>query len=548
MGSFLAELKRRGVFYGAAYYAAGAWLAVQVATAVFPYLDFPAWSIRLVIVASIAGFPIALLLSWFYDWTPKGFRRDRDGEVAPLVPAGPAPANSIAVLPFVDMSPDRDHEYFSDGLSEELLNLLAQLPQLQVIARTSSFSFKGKDTDVATIARTLRVAHVLEGSVRKSGQRLRVTAQLIRAGDSAHLWSQNFDREIADVFEMQDEIAGAVVSALKVKLLPDQHLVQAHRTDSTEAYEQLLVGQNVFRKGRYDNFQRAVQSFQRAIALDPGYAAAWAGLATAQSATADFAADYEQHAAGKQAALASAERAVALAPNLADGYIVRGQLRHRQYWDWLGGMADFRRAHELEPARSETAFALALGLYCLDDLAQATEIARAATVADPLSWPAWTLYGAALGHTGRRAEACTVLRHAIEVSPDASIARVALGDIELLEGNAEAARTLYLETGEGHRQAGLARACHSLGEAEASAAALAELEAKYASGFSYQIAEARAWRGEIDAAFAWLDRACSQRDSGIPRLRGNEFFDNLKPDPRWTALLARLNFPERSTR
>jgi TolB-like protein len=193
------------------------------------------------------------------------------------VPEAPTPPNSIAVLPFVDMSPDKDQEHFSDGLSEELLNLLAQLPQLHVIARTSSFSFKGKDADVATIARCLRVAHVLEGSVRKSGNRLRVTAQLIRSGDSAHLWSQSYERELTDVFEMQDEIAGAVVSALKVKLLPEQHFVNAHRTASPEAYELYLVGQDVYPPGRYDNFQRAVQSYQRAIALDPAYAAAWRG-------------------------------------------------------------------------------------------------------------------------------------------------------------------------------------------------------------------------------------------------------------------------------
>ena len=198
------QLKHRGVFRAAAYYAAGAWLAVQIATAVFPFLEFPNWSVRLIIVSVIAGFPVAMLVSWFYRWTPGGLQREIEpADHARVVgSAAPARENAIAVLPFADLSPQKDQEYFADGLAEELLGLLAQLQQLQVIARSSSFSFKGRNLDVRTIASKLGVASVLEGSVRKSGNRLRVTAQLIRAADEAQLWSQTYERELTDVFEV----------------------------------------------------------------------------------------------------------------------------------------------------------------------------------------------------------------------------------------------------------------------------------------------------------------------------------------------------------
>ena len=283
--SLISELKRRKVFkVGAAYLVVG-WLVIEVASTVMPQFDVPEWAPRLVTLLIALGLPIALVMAWVFDVTPEGLKVDasRVGSkrlfgVAALLaalalgwffhdhfePATPAPSadnpppaasadsasvaakpeattqTSIAVLPFVDMSQAKDQEYFSDGLSEELLNLLAQLPQLRVIARTSSFSFKGKEVDVATIAKALGVAHVLEGSVRKSGKTLRITAQLIRASDSSHLWSQTYDRELTDIFKVQDEIAGAVVDALKLQLLPSQALTNPNRSSNTEAYNQFL--------------------------------------------------------------------------------------------------------------------------------------------------------------------------------------------------------------------------------------------------------------------------------------------------------------------
>jgi TolB-like protein len=264
---------------------------------------------------------------------------------------GPDPSAaspSLAVLPFVDLSEKRDHEYFSDGLAEELLNLLAQLPQLRVIARTSSFAFRGKDADLATIAHALNVTTVLEGSVRKSGNMLRITAQLIRTADSSHLWSQTYDRELTDVFKVQDEIAGAVVAALKVKLWPNQHVTNINRTTSAEAHEQYLLGQEFIRRGRLEDFEHAVALFRRAAELDPHYAAAHAGVAMALSAAGDFTADPVLRLRWKNEALATAEKTIAMAPDLADGYVdgrgaYDGAARDRRRSSVVGGLGRMRR-------------------------------------------------------------------------------------------------------------------------------------------------------------------------------------------------------------
>jgi TolB-like protein/Tfp pilus assembly protein PilF len=551
LASLLTELKRRKVYRAAALYAAAAWLLVQIATQVFPFFDLPNWSVRLIILTLVVAFPVAMLVAWFYEWTPRGWRREIEAD-APAAPAPPIATEpptdqSIAVLPFADMSERRDQEYFSDGLAEELLNLLAQLAQLRVISRTSSFSFKGRNADVRTIARALHVAYVLEGSVRKSGNALRVTAQLIRAADGSHIWAQTFNRELTDVFAVQDEIAGAVVAALKARLLPGRSVASLHRTASSEAHDQFLLGQAIVRRGRYDDWQRALATFQRAIDLDPGYAAAYAGLATAQSGLADFADNPQQSAAGKQQALASAEKAISLAPDLPAGYAVRASLRYRRAWDWEGAVADFRRALALEPGNSDVLMGYALVLYSLEQIGEALATIRNAIESDPLSHYAWVLYAILLRRSDRTDEGRAAFARALEISPNSSIAHFLLGQTELEQGNVGLALEHFQLAGESFRQTGIAMAEHTLGHAEASQAALDELEGKYATGFAYQIAQVHAWRGDKDAAFAWLDRACTQFDSGMPRLRSDTLFSTWHDDPRYAALLRRLNFPEAAT-
>jgi TolB-like protein len=559
MISIFSELKRRHVHRTAAFYAAGGWLVVQIATQVAPYFDMPNWTVRLVIVAVLGGFPISILLSWYYEWSPAtGWRRELDapaenqGRAArpdSLLPddAGSAEApsdKSIAVLSFADMSQAKDQEYFSDGLAEELLNLLAQLPQLRVVARTSSFSFKGKDVDAATIGKALKVATLLAGSVRKHGNTLRINTQLIRAADNSHLWSQTYDRELTDVFKAQDEIAQAVVEALKVRLMPEQQLTNQHRTSNTAAHDQFLLGQGIFRRGRYEDFSHAMAAFQRAVQLDPTYAPAYAALAYAENSVADFCEDSERRAELQMEALASANHAVALAPELADGYVIRGRLRSRNLWNWVGALQDLERALELDPNSSEARLQYGLVLQYVDRIPESLAIAKTVTEDDPLSWLAWFFYGALLRDTGRMAEARTALQRALDLNPESSWIRYVLGGLDLFEGKPEAALAIYLQAGAAYRQAGIAMAEHSLGHERESAQALAELEAKYANGFSIQIADVQTWRGNHDAAFAALERACTQTDSGLARIRTNRFLHPLRGDPRYTALLDRLAFPK----
>ena len=572
-----AELQRRKVFKIGAAYLVVAWLAIQAASIGFPAFDAPPWVLRIFILVFLLGFPVALVLAWVFESTPAGVKVDgsgygskgvlvvsavlvvlafgwyflgqpsfRRGDVPPAS-ATTAPAadeHSIAVLPFIDLSQAKDQEYFSDGLSEELLNLLAQLPQLRVIARTSSFSFKGKQADVATIAKALNVATVLEGSVRKSGSTLRITAQLIRAADSSHLWSQTYDRELTDVFKVQDEIAGAVVAALKVKLLPDQQLTNPHRTSNTEAYEQYLIGKKILDGGQFGDFQPALAAFQRAIALDPGYAAAYVGLGIAQSALADFVASSAQRAAGKDQALATIEKAIALAPDLADGYMARAWYRLTFLRDWKGAEQDFQHAIALDPGNRDVQVQYAAELFDLGRYTDALALVRKAIDADPLSMQAWQANGAILYQLDRKAEARAAWQRALDISPDARWPQFALGFADLKDGQPQSALTHFRRSGEGFSQAGIAAAEYTLGRARESQQALDELKAKYAAGFTYQIAQVYAWRGEKDAAFEWLDHAYAEHDTGMPRLRGDPVFATLRDDPRYAALIAKMGYPE----
>jgi TolB-like protein len=447
---------------------------------------------------------------------------------------------SIAVLPFVDMSEKKDQEYFSDGLSEELIDLLAQVQDLRVPARTSSFAFKGKADDVTSIARKLHVANLLEGSVRKAGNTLRVTVQLIRADNGYHLWSRTYDRDIKDIFKVQDEIAAAVVEVLKAKLAPPQ-AAAAYRSSNTEAYNQYLLGKRFHGRGNVDGWQRAIDAFHKAISLDPEYAAAYASLALSEYALADSTGD----AAGQRQAMADAERAVTLAPQEADGYASRGVLRMNVSWDWNGAEADLEKALALDPAADKTQGNYATLLERLGRLSEAIEVGRRATEIDPLSSIAWSNLGQYLTFHGDYPAAHEALRRCLEINPESSFGRHHVAILRLLEGNAAEALATARKIGiEAFRLADVAMAEHSLGHAKESQQALDELIAKHASDGAYQVAEAFAWRGEKDKAFEWLERAYEQRDGGLSEVKVDLLLDRLHGDPGYKAFLKKMNLPE----
>ena len=571
--ALFAELKRRKVFKVGAAYLVVAWLAVQVASIAFPAFDSSPRLLRLCILFAALGFPVALALAWVIDITPQGLKFDpatrgnkRFASVALLLvavalgwyfqgqPAFQAPApkpaeavaaivtdpHSIAVLPFVNMSADREQDYFSDGLSDELLNMLGQVPQLRVTARTSSFSFKDKRVDIPTIARALNVATVLEGSVRKSGETLRITAQLVRATDGSQLWSEIYDRQTTDVFKVQDEIAAAVVAALRVRLLPEQHVTNPHRTANSQAYDQFLLARQFNSRATAEGYRKAIEAYRKAIALDPDYAAAYAGLAFAEVYAADSAETAAENAAAKARASEAADKAIALAPNLADGYVARGWMRSNFLWDWSGAQADMRRALEIDPSNGSVQRTYGQVLCSMGRMQEGIAAVRRSVALDPLSSAPWGNLGYYLTAAGQMAEARQALMRALQINPEGTFAKSNLAQLELLEGNTQKALEMFRNSDDGFRQFGVALAEHKLGHAKESQKALDELIAGYGQDYAVQIAEVYAWRGEKEQAFAWLDRAYAQRDGGLSDIKLDLFLAPLKTDPRFTAFVRKM--------
>jgi adenylate cyclase len=451
------------------------------------------------------------------------------------------PEQSIAVLPFADMSEKKDQDYFSDGLTEEMIDLLSQVPDLRVPARTSSFYFKSKNETIANIAQQLKVAHVLEGSVRKSGKRLRITAQLIRADSGYHLWSQTYDREDKDIFAVQDDIARSVVTALKLTLAAALQSTGSRGTGNDEAYNQFLLGRQLDRQESREGNRLAVEAYQKAIELDPNYAAAYAGRAIAEGYLADLMGDR----VGLERAGQDVEKAIELAPNEPSGYLARSYIRQNWLWDWFGAQEDIEKALTLDPRNSDVHFQYALLLESLGRLPEATVAQKQATELDALSSQDWRYLARLYTETGDYASADAALGRAIELEPTSVFALTILGRLRLAEGRAQDALDVFRNIDDFvFSRTGVAMVEHTLGHAKASQQALDAVIAKYALMAAYQIAEVYAWRGEKDKAFEWLERAYQQQDGGLSRVKGDALLKSLRNDPRFNTLLRKMNLPE----
>jgi len=389
----LAELRRRKVIRVAAAYGVVAWVVVQIAETVFEPLLLPDWALTLVVVLAILGFPLAVALAWAFELTPDGVRKEivrADADNDPALATSPAPtaattapasvappAASVAVLPFVDLSETQDQAYFCDGVAEEILNSLTHVSGLSVAARTSSFQFKGQARNIAEIARQLNVGTVLEGSVRKSGDRLRVTAQLVNAGNGFHLWSERFDVDAADVFAVQDDIAASIASALRVSLDPQQRqLMRLGRTSSLEAYDHYLRGLSYFHSFSRRTMEYARQMFLKAIEIDRGFGRAWAGLAYAAGYIYLYRDRDEKY---RLEALDASQRALECC-DTAEGHCARGVA----LWlsrDYEPAEAEFRRALEINPDQYEALWLYGRMAHEHGDFARAAEVwQRAASV------------------------------------------------------------------------------------------------------------------------------------------------------------------------
>ena len=450
---------------------------------------------------------------------------------------------SIAVLPMVDMSEAKDQEYFSDGLSEELINLLAQVPELQVVGRTSAFSFKGKDQDLKDIGRKLGVTNLLEGSVRKTGDKVRITVQLINAQTGFHLWSQTYDRDLTDVYAVQDEIAGAVVSALKLKLLAGA-TPAAHRPVNPQAYTQFLRARQIKSRSTPETAREGVQALQEVIRLDPGFAAAHAQLAVSQGWAADYAETPADVAQLQRRALAAADKAIELDPNLADGYWARGNLRASVTWDWEGARSDFQKAVALNPGDARILQGYGALLASLGRLPEAIETTRKAAEAEPLLFSVWQALGYYQEGAGQLDQARLSQERALALKPKFPFVHFRLGVLDLQQHQPKNAARAFAASGyEPLQLLGTALAEHDLRRGSESQHALDALIKDYGYNAAYQVAQAYAWRGQKDEAFQWLDRAFAQRDGGLAEVKYDPLLRGLRKDPRYRALLSKMGLP-----
>ena len=459
---------------------------------------------------------------------------------------------SIAVLPFVNMSRDEDNEYFADGLSEELLNVLAKIRGLRVASRTSAFYFKGKDVDLASVAQKLNVANVLEGSVRKSGKRVRITAQLIEAATDSHLWSETYDRDLDDIFAVQDDIAQSVVKELRSALMGEAtgataaaaakaevEAAAAGRADDPEAYRLYLQGRFLVDRLTAADVARGIELFQQALARDPGYALAWTGLSHAYGVQAGY--GWAGIAEGYERAREAAKRALALAPILAEAHIRLGQVSELFDWNWQAANDSYQKALRLAPDNPDVLMAVAGITRILGGALKAIELYRRVTTLDPLSSAAHRTLGLRLFLMGRLDEAATTLQAARELNPNTGLVHCFLAVTRLAQGRPQEALALAeQERLPVFRLMGLGIVQHGIGNRAASDDALRQLAQDYGEEAAYQVAILHVCRGEFESAFEWLERAYAQRDPGLVNTAFDPHFKPMHGDPRWVAFVRKM--------
>ena len=570
MSNFFEELKRRNVVrVGVAYVVIG-WFVMQIGDTMVPVLKLPDWTTTLIAFLLVLGLPLALFFSWAFEITPRGLMKtaevdaddslthssgrrlnfmiigtlvlalgyfvwERQQQPTPLpeTAEGTPTVKAIAVLPFVNLSNDPEQEFFSDGISEELLNVLVKVEGLRVTSRTSAFAFKGKDTPIPDLAAALGVQYVLEGSVRRSAGQVRITAQLIDVETDSHLWSETYDRDISNIFVVQDEIAARVVEQLKVTLLGDAPTVQA--TDP-EAYALVLQARYFDRQNTPEAIEKSMALSEQALAIDPGYAAAWAGLAAGYTLQAIQA--LRPFDEGFRLAREAAGKAMTLDPAYAPAHRTLARIAMFYDRDFVAAARQLERALDLEPANTDSISSAAIMAALLGRPEQAIALAEYAAARDPVNPLGFGRLGRFYFYAGRLDKAIASLRTALTLSPGYIPAQYLIGMALLQKGEPQAAlAAMQKEASEAYRLIGLVTAHHALGDAAASDAALAELIEKYEKQSAYFIAYVLAFRGEADAAFAWLNKAVAYDDPFLAEIVIKSLFANIRSDPRWLPFL-----------
>ena len=588
--SLVSELKRRNVIRIAVAYIVGSWLLIQVAETILPLFGVEDSVTRILVIVLAIGFIPGVILAWVFELTPEGLKREsevdrsrsgtpdadktldravmvvlalavayfgidkfvldshRDASLAEQKTVEVKKARqegrtealvdiygekSIAVLPFVNMSSDAEQEYFSDGISEELLNLLAQIPELRVISRTSAFSYRDKDISLAQVAEELNVAHILEGSVRKAGNQIRITAQLIEARSDTHLWSRTYDRQLDNIFVIQDEIAASVVEGLKITLLGAAP--QAQDVDP-QAYALYLQARYLARKGSAEGFDESNALYRQALAIDSNYPSAWNAVAVNYTNLAGL--GLLPAAEGYNKAREATNKALAINPDYAKAHANLGWIAMNYDKDLAQAARHFQRALQLDPTNVDiirTAAALLPGLGRVD---KGIELYEYASARDPVS-PAGHFNLGLYNFFARRWDAATVaLRTTLRLSPNYFGAHYRLGTVLMLQGDAHAALLeVQQEPFEAYRLIGEAMVQHALGDHSASDAALNELIENHSRGWAYNIAYVLAYRNESDRAFEWLGKAVEYGDAGLFNIAVMPFFSNITQDSRWLPFL-----------
>jgi len=580
--SFFGELKRRNVYKVAVAYAIVGWLLVQIATQVFPFLEIPNWVVRLVIALVAIGFPIALVIAWAFELTPQGIERTEVADAMPtragqkkhvwiyVVVIGAAisvalfflgrytaangtprqseaaavSAKSIAVLPLLNESGDPKDEYFSDGLSEELIAALAQINGLKVIGRSSSFRFKDRHEEPKVIGEKLGVSTLLEGTVRKHDDRVRIVAELVNVGNGIALWTRTFDRELKDIFAVQQEIARAVAESLKVTLLGSNEKSAQMASSSVEAHNAYLQAHFHFQRRNVEDYRKAITYFDQAIQLDPNYALAYAERAEVWTMVGDLTGE---RATAYPKARSDAEKAVEIAPALAEAHAALGWVRFFGEWKFPEGLSELSRAKELSPANPTANDLLARVIVYLGRIDEAERQARQAVELDPLSVATQFNLARVLFIAGKLDEADAAGRKIAELQPSSSSSHRWQVLVAVQRGDGETAlREAQLEPDEGFRPFELALAHYVRGDRKAADAALAELVATGRNGLAYQIAQVYGVRGETDKAFEWLQISFDNHDGGTLGLAVDPLLRGLHDDPRYKNLLVKLGLPPAS--
>jgi len=577
--SLFAELRRRNVFRAGAFYIAATWALAQGIAQLGPAFGMPEWGTRWFVIACAIGFPFWIAFAWFFEFTPEGLKRESEVDPSQSITehtgkkldrwifaimgvaivllltntfvwhkgaglnadadTAPVSEHSIAVLPFVNMSSDKEQEYFSDGISEDLLNLLAKIPELQVTARTSAFSFKGKDAAQRDIAHQLHVAHLLVGSVRKIGSAVRISAQLVDAASDTQRWSQTWDRKLDDVFAIQDEIAATVVEQLRVKLLG---AAPTAKPIDPQAYALILQAQELLNRVNPKNMAQSIELNKQALAIAPDESRAWAGLARAYMNQTYLA--VLPPLQGGELARQAANKALQADPTNIAAYSTLVRVAGDIDFDLAGAVRYCQRAFDIEPGNLAVVNAAATLLTAMGRVDEAVTLQEYRVAHDPANPVAHHNLSIARYFARRWDAAIDAERTALRLSPDFAGAHSQIGQ-NLLLGKADAAgalKEIEAEPDEANRECGLPPPLHALGRTQEADAALHACIDRFGTDQPGLLFQLYAYLGNADAAFEWLEKSAAAHDPQIPGIVADPMVDSLHDDPRWLPFLRKVGY------